>query len=505
MTRKRIYNIILQVSCWGLTTMNDNEKLEYIEHRLQEGNISEEEMYPEWNKILDAAYKHQTDPERVLNLCYKLRFTDFIGEDGIDETDEKQKAYIRKKYSDAIYKISQNSDYNAEIRHKAWNMYKNIITSENSVPEEGCNRIFDYLGKAIDKKDVLFNQEIEDTAYFLHSKYQSWQTKGLFALKAALSNGSADAYRCLTHLDKHQFAHKMSADEIKVAYCICDTAIEQRPDLKLFALNLLKNLYNKSENNSASEKRAENILYRIADKHPELVNIIEQDILHKKPQKTRYDQLPSYDWIHIGSEKPSATQFHAVEAINNFPKPKGGLWVSPKQENGLSDWQTWTSEEEGAWQNWCPNDQTRMFYVEPENNLKCLVVNSIADLEPYLIEKDESIFMDSLGLAKDYDCFYIENPRSMDREGAGAYHNRGAYDDLLTGFDVSSLVFLRPNTFTAYSEEEYAQHKELQRKMGSVRQKTGGEENIKPTSAVNNSRRSSSNGTKLDIGYGGGR
>ena len=139
------------------------------------------------------------------------------------------------------------------------------------------------------------------------------------------------------------------------------------------------------------------------------------------------------------------------------------------------------------------------FYVEPKENIKCLIVNSFKDIEPYTVSIDGRATIEAKALAKDYDCVCIMNPR-----GSGNGGFTGEYEAAFWDYDVSSLIFLKPNTFTAYTEEEYAQHKALQQKMEKVRQMSNPQEISEQRASISNAHNSKNN-TNYNNGFGGGR
>ena len=485
-----MYNLT-QVSYLGVYKMNANEEIDEIERRLSEGNITEDEMYPQWNKVIKSAFENNSiNPDKILNLCHKLRSTDFICESGINELDEEQKIYIKKKYSDYIFKFVKNDNLDDQIRLKAWNMYKNIITSVDRIPEEGCRNVFKYfednsLGNGQNEKNNFLKQEFEDMAYYLLSKYPLWKSEGLFVLNMALINKQIDAHKCIAYLRENALTHPMSNDEIKVGYSICDEIIEQNPELREFSITVFKNLYHNTGNNSASRRRAENILYRIANKYSKFKNFIEQDIVKRPLLQPQYDTLPSLEWIHIGTEKPTDEKFQNVYNKNGDIPIRGGLYTAPKGENGLSEWHNWLIT-----QDWTDRID-KIYYVNPAKDTKCLVIKSQEDANPYLVARGKRQILDAKALAKDYDCVYISNPRSL---------SMGELRD----YDVSSLIFLKPNTFTAYTEEEYAQHKALQQKMEKVRQMSNPQEISEQRASISNAHNSKNN-TNYNNGFGGGR
>ncbi len=446
--------------------MTDNEEWQKFEEevarRLQEGNITEEEMYPKWRKrINNACRNHDAQPDEIINLCYKLRFTDFIGDTGIEDIDSEQNTFIKRGYSGVIYDyFVTNLDCDTETRHKAWNTYKNIITSEKSVPEEGRGRIFDYLQKSRDNNittiykdnDTFIKNEMQDMAYYLMDKYPQRRAEGLFALYSALDSEQINISKLIKYVDNLVQNQSYTPNEVKIMISVCDEVAEKSPAYRNNALKNIKRLY-QSTDDKATRIRCNNVLYRIASKYPKLKDAIENDILLYPIKEPRYDKLPDKEWLHIGGEdKPCDEKFNAVFNESVYIQIRGGLYTAPIAENGLSEWDSWSKINDFY------EKETHNYYIVPKNHIKCLVAYSEQDIEPYLVKSSENTtLIDAKALARDYDCFYLENPRSKNFS-----HD---FDD----YDVSSLIFLRPNTFTAYTKEEYAQHKALQQKLNEVR------------------------------------
>ena len=453
--------------------MTDNEEWQKFEEevarRLQEGNITAGEM-KKWNKITDDKYwklihninvENEGAVHNLLNACEKLYFADFINEYPSERIYQRHRIQFKGSYSSIIEDFVKNLDCDTEIRHKAWKMYKNIITSEKSVPEEGCELVFNYLHKSRDNNitttiykdnDAFIKNEMQDMAYYLMDRYPQRRAEGLFALYSALDSEQINIPKLIKYVDNLVQNKSYTPNEVKIMISICDEVAEKSPAYRNNALKNIKKLYQPTDD-KATRVRCNNVLYRIASKYPKLKDAIENDILLYPIKEPRYDKLPDKEWLHIGGEdKPCDEKFNAVFNESVYIQIRGGLYTAPVAENGLSEWDSWSKINDFY------AEETNKYYIVPKNHIKCLVAYSEQDIEPYLVKSSENTtLIDAKALARDYDCFYLENPRSKNFS-----HD---FDD----YDVSSLIFLRPNTFTAYTKEEYAQHKALQQKLNEVR------------------------------------
>lgn len=485
----------------------DQQFEEDINRRLQEGNITFEEL-DRWTAELTSACLgdiEKTDarviePNIFFNLCKKLYCIYPVHQSKESgrvfelskSTQESIKSSIRHTYLNSFlfqYGFIE-ANYDTQTRHNAWKIYKDIIISDKNTIGEGCNQIFKYLRDGIkNEKDTFLKNELQDMACYLISKCLDEcipkRTYGLFAIYTALSDEQIDANKCFKYADNLVKSHSYTENEARIMLSICDEVVAQSPILRNKALNTLKDIYHNA-NDKATIIRCENILYRIASKYPKLKENIENDILRKAVHKPKYDKLPNKEWIFIGKDKPCNEKIQNVYNEDVYIQIRGGLYTAPKEENGLSEWHNWLLKE-----NWLDRID-KVFYVEPKENIKCLVIKSQEDANPYLIDRgigDQTL--DAKALAKDYDCVYIDNPR---------YFSKTAFWD----YDVSSLIFLKPNTFTAYTEEEYAQHKALQQKMEKVRQMSNPQEISEQRASISNAHNSKNN-TNYNNGFGGGR
>ena len=241
---------------------------------------------------------------------------------------------------------------------------------------------------------------------------------------------------------------KLDADAIKRVCAIVDDIVDRKPSLKHKALEVVKRIHQSSRNNKASHLKINSLLYRLAQKYPEtkenIENMTHTPIAQLAP---RTDKLPDLEYIFMGKEKSSAEKFKAIYNGTLPNKFSGGLWASPKTENGHSAWYNW-SESVGET---CWTTGANAYYIQPKDDCRCLVANSMDDLEPYFYnETCELIKFDVKALAKDYDCIYVSDENS----------SKFRYFWM-----VDSLVVLKADKFDAYTEEKWVAHKQMGEKI----------------------------------------
>ena len=241
---------------------------------------------------------------------------------------------------------------------------------------------------------------------------------------------------------------RFEAEIIKRICAIIDNIVDRKPSLKHKVLDVVSRIYQSPRNDDASHIKINSFLYRLVEKYPETKECIE-NITHTEISRLapRVDKLPNLEYIFMGKEKPSAEKFKTIYNGTLPNKFSGGLWASPKTENGHSAWYNW-SESVGE-TCWTTNANT--YYIQPKNNCRCLVANSMDDLKPYFYnETCELIKFDVKALAKDYDCIYV----SDENDPKFRYF-----------WMVDSLVVLKADKFDAYTEKEWQEHKRLSQKI----------------------------------------
>ncbi|MBR6356402.1 MAG: hypothetical protein IKR92_06080, partial [Alphaproteobacteria bacterium] len=183
----------------------------------------------------------------------------------------------------------------------------------------------------------------------------------------------------------------------------------------------------------------------IGQRYPETIKRIEEFTGKKVEQLApKSCKLPDLEFIYIGKEKPSAEKFKEIYTQNGiWAKFRGGLWTSPKTANGHSEWYNFNKYEGDSEY----LDTRTAYYIEPTKDSRCLVVESLQDLEPYMLRDEYCVTLDVNALKNDYDCVYVEDPHD------------DKFNMHLDGWDVSTLVMIKADKFKAFTEEEWENHK----------------------------------------------
>ena len=245
--------------------------------------------------------------------------------------------------------------------------------------------------------------------------------------------------------------YRFDEETLKMTYAILDDVVDKKPNLKHKVLDLVELLYQSPNNSHFSTTRVESMLFRMARKYPETIERIEKFTSKKIAQlEPHSDILPDLEYVFMGREKPCTDKFEQPETDGHGLKFAGGLWTSPKTANGHSEWYNWAKYEE-FYEN---IDEQNIYYIEPTKDSRCLVVESLQDLEPYILNAT----IDVNTLKKDYDCIYVEDPRD-DK------FNNDELNLYLEGWDVSTLVMLKADKFKAFTAEEWERHKQVSQKI----------------------------------------
>ena len=245
--------------------------------------------------------------------------------------------------------------------------------------------------------------------------------------------------------------YHFDANALKMAYSVLDDIIDRKPSLKCKALDVIELISQSPNNDESSRIKANHLLYHIGQKYPETIKRIEEftgkNLEQLAPKNCK---LPDFEFIYMGKEKPSAEKFKEIYTEDGLGlKFRGGLWTSPKTANGHSEWYNW-DKFEGFSEDL---DKQTAYYIEPTKDSRCLVVDSLQDLEPYMLRNEYFATLDVKALKKDYDCVYVEDPRD------------GKFNLCLNGWDVSTLVMLKADKFKAFTAEEWERHKQVSQKI----------------------------------------
>ena len=300
---------------------------------------------------------------------------------------------------------------------------------------------------------------------------QTWQnTSGsefdygcLKGVQELIENNQADCLNIVSMFPRLP-VYRFDANSLKMAYSVLDAIADKKPNLKHKVLDVVEWISQSPNNNKASQTKAQSLLYHIAQKYPETKDRIEEFTGRKIEQLAPHSNaIPDQEFIFMGYEKPCAEKFKEIYTKRGLGlKFRGGLWTSPKTANGHSEWYNWKKFEDDS-----PEEQTA-YYVEPKKDCRCLVIQSLEDIEPYKVKEKWNDSLDVNALKKDYDCIYVEDPHD------------DKFNLCLDGWDVSTLVILKADKFNAYTEEEWQTHKRITGKIkhsNDTNSKSSGERN----------------------------
>lgn len=285
----------------------------------------------------------------------------------------------------------------------------------------------------------------------------------LKGMQELIENNQADCLSIINMFPRLP-VYRFDANSLKMAYSVLDTIADKRTNLKHKVLDVVEWMSQSPNNNKASQTKAQSLLYHIAQKYPETQERIEEFTGKRIEQLAPHSNaIPDQEFIFMGYEKPCAEKFKEIHHVGGLGlKFGGGLWTSPKTANGHSEWYNWQK-----YQDYSPEEQTA-YYVEPKKDCRCLVIQSLEDIEPYKLEEKYNSKLDVNALKRDYDCIYVEDP------------NDEKFDREMGGWDVSSLVILKADKFNAYTEEEWQTHKRIIGKIkhsNDTNSKSSGEKN----------------------------
>lgn len=246
---------------------------------------------------------------------------------------------------------------------------------------------------------------------------------------------------------------RFDKEVIKRVCAVIDDIVDRKPSLRHKVLDVASRIYQSPNNDNASRIKTNSFLYRLVQKYPEIREYVE-NLTHTQISKLapRVDKLPDLEYIFMGKEKPSAGKFKTIYNGTLPNKFSGGLWASPKTENGHSAWYNW-SERMGET---CWTTGAKAYYIQPKKDCRCLVAYSMDDLKPYFYnETYELIKFDVKALKKDYDCIYVSDMNDI---------------KFRYFWMVDSLVVLKADKFDAYTEKEWQKHKQLGKKIKDGKQ-----------------------------------
>lgn len=179
----------------------------------------------------------------------------------------------------------------------------------------------------------------------------------------------------------------------------------------------------------------------------------------KKPRKVKRNNV-SYatefdvDLMYAGEKRPTVEDTVKIvpyspfesRGMGNPSKPQsGGLWTSPMEENGKSQWQNWIEKE-------MPETKQKFeqsWHIVPTEDCRILIIDKFDKIKPYL-KYDETI--DFMKLSKDYDLLYLP-------------YEIGSWNKTFYNWDVKTGYFMNAQTkdgkplFQVFDNEEYKRYK----------------------------------------------
>ena len=336
---------------------------------------------------------------------------------------EKSPQHLKDSLLDSLlYVCSKDSDF-----HKKY--YATIVE--------------DFTRCCLDPKLNLQSQFVK----FCHDeKGEFFDYTCLNTIKKSIQQDKANCLNVINILPRLPI-QRFDANSLKMMYSVLDIIIDKNPNLRHKVLDIMESIYQYPNNDKSSHIRANSLLSRMAKQYPEVTNRIQnftgKPIVQLEP---RCDILPNLEFIFMGQEKPCVEKFKELREFKGSNKFWGGLWASPKIENGYSQWYNWSKTHYNPYAK-----GASFYYVEPTKDSRCLVVESFEDLAPYsCVSRLSDNVIDLEALQKDYDCIYVNDPDNWEK-----------YKNYLEGWEVSSLVMLKADKFNAYTEEEWQTHRRL--------------------------------------------
>lgn len=179
----------------------------------------------------------------------------------------------------------------------------------------------------------------------------------------------------------------------------------------------------------------------------------------KKPYKAKRNNVSpttefEVDLIYAGEKRPTVEEIEKIAPYSPYEnrgmgipsKPQsGGLWTSPLEENGKSQWQNLIEKE-------MPETKQKYehsWHIVPTEDCRILIVDNFEKIKKYL-EDDETI--DFIKLSKDYDLLYV--PFEI-----GSWNKTFYSWDVKTGFFMNAKNKEGKPLFQIFDDEEYKRYK----------------------------------------------
>ena len=160
------------------------------------------------------------------------------------------------------------------------------------------------------------------------------------------------------------------------------------------------------------------------------------------------------DLVYAGERRPTIETFEQIVPLtrynsrwsSNTSKPEsGGLWTSPMEKNGKSEWQNFIERE------WPKRKEefAKSWHIVPTEDCRILEIDKFEKIEPYL-KYDETI--DFIKLSKDYDLLYL--PVEV-----GAWNKTFYSWDVKTGYFMNAVNKEGKPLFQVFDDKEYTRYK----------------------------------------------
>ncbi len=227
---------------------------------------------------------------------------------------------------------------------------------------------------------------------------------------------------------------------------------------KVYGLDSASNRYEKIDEDY--DRNFSVIFREIAEQHKEEMVRLKAESQKKqkedkKPHKAKRNNV-SYttefevDLIYAGEKRPTLEEIEKIvpyspyenRGMGNQSKPQsGGLWTSPMEKKGKSQWQNWIEKE-------MPETKQKFeqsWHIVPTEDCRILIIDKVDKINPYL-KYDETI--DFIKLSRDYDLLYI--PYEI-----GSWNKTFYAWDVKTGFFMNAKNKEGKPLFHIFDDEEY--------------------------------------------------
>lgn len=183
-----------------------------------------------------------------------------------------------------------------------------------------------------------------------------------------------------------------------------------------------------------------------------------KDAFQSKEQENTTALNFDIDLIYAGETRPTIEGFKNIVPYSIWGTSKGGisskpedggLWTSPLEENGKSEWQNFVAREKWANKEEMLRKCAQSWHIVPTDECRILVIDDYSQIEEYC-KNDQTI--DFKKLSKDYDLLYLP-------------YECGSWDATFRSWDVKTGYFMNAKTkdgkplFQILDDEEYKRYK----------------------------------------------